>query len=375
MDPEDVKIVESIPLSRIPTIDRDGWHFTKNGKYTVKSGYQVERTYPDIEQGAVEFGPMVTALKANCWKVRCPPKMKHFLWQLLWGCIAVKKSLKARGIKGDIRCDICGASEESINHVFFECPPAVQVWALSTIPTHPDHFPGQSLFVNMDYLFWRVKPTMEEHHFAWILWYIWKGRNSKVFSNLDTEPRETLRRAMTESLLWMEAQQEIVQPQDQVTHTSDAVLPIRSGRWCFTDGSWKPEDTFSGQGWYSTLEGFEGLLGARNTRASQTPLHAEVEALIWAMECMRNLRQYNVTFATDCSQLVKMVSEPGEWPAFASYLEDIKSLKRSFNSSEIIHIPRTQNNKADSLARSVRQQTSFTVHMDTYHPVCFIEST
>ncbi|XP_056850716.1 uncharacterized protein LOC130500039 [Raphanus sativus] len=131
---------------------------------------------------------------------------------------------------------------------------------------------------------------MEEHHFAWILWYIWKGRNSKVFSNLDTKPKETLRRAMTESLLWMEAQQEIVQPQNQALHTSDGVLPTRSGRWCFTDGSWKAEDIFSGQGWYSTLEGFEGLLGARNTRASQSPLHAEVETLIWAMECMRNLR-------------------------------------------------------------------------------------
>nr|VDD30508.1 unnamed protein product [Brassica oleracea] len=43
------------------------------------------------------------------------------------------------------------------------------------------------------------------------------------------------------------------------------------------------------------------------------------------MECMKNLRQFQVTFATDCSQLVKMVSEPEEWPAFASYLEDQES--------------------------------------------------
>ena len=105
------------------------------------------------------------------------------------------------------------------------------------------------------------------------------------------------------------------------------------------------------QGWYNTLKGCDGLMGARNTRASQSPLHSEIEVLIWAMECMRNLRQFSVTFATDFSQLVKMVSEPEEWPAFASYLEDITILKRSFNSSEIIHISRTHNSKADSLAR------------------------
>ena len=152
------------------------------------------------------------------------------------------------------------------------------------------------------------------------------------------------------------------------------VLPNIPGRWCFTDGSWKEIDILSGQGWYSTLEGFAGLMGARNTRASLTPLHSEVEALIWAMECMKNLRQYQVTFATDCSQLVKMVSEPEEWPAFVSYLEDIKIMKDSFNHSELIHIPRTFNTRTDSLAQSARQKSSFVVHMDVELPVWFAES-
>ena len=131
-------------------------------------------------------------LKAFCWKVNCPPKLKHFLWQLVTCCIAVTKNLKARGIQGDTCCSRCGDSEESINHVFFECPPTRQVWALSKIPSNPNLFPMGSLFANMDHLFWRVNPKIEDHQFAWILWYIWKGRNKKVFSNLDIYPRETL---------------------------------------------------------------------------------------------------------------------------------------------------------------------------------------
>ena len=114
------------------------------------------------------------------------------------------------------------------------------------------------------------------------------------------------------------------------------------------------------------------MLGARNVRASLSPLHAKIEALLWAMEC--NLRQFQVTFATNCSQLVKMVSEPEEWSAFANYLEDIKTLKESFTRSEIIYVPLTKNSKADSLARSARKQLSFVVHMDSDHPVWFIES-
>ena len=75
-------------------------------------------------------------------------------------------------------------------------------------------------------------------------------------------------------------------------------------------------------------------MGARNVRVSLSPLHAEMEALLWAMECMRNLRQFQVPFTTDCFKLVKMVSEQEELPDFASYLEDIKILKGSFFRSE-----------------------------------------
>lgn len=43
----------------------------------------------------------------------------------------------------------------------------------------------------------------------------------------------------------------------------------REGRWCSTNGSWKDKDLFSENRWYSILEGFDGLLGAKNNRYSQ----------------------------------------------------------------------------------------------------------
>ena len=195
MDLQDAKIIESIPLNKTQMVDRDVWHFTKNGRYTVKSGCQLERVYPDKEKPPDVFGPTFGLLKAHCWKVRRPPKIKHFLWQLVSWCIAVKKNLRARGILGDIWCARCGTSEELIHHVFFECPPAIWVWVLSKIPSNPTIFPTSSLFTNIDHVFWRVLPQMDDHKFTWILWYIWKERNNKVFSNLDMDPRDTLKLA------------------------------------------------------------------------------------------------------------------------------------------------------------------------------------
>ena len=43
VEPHDAKIIESILLSITRMGDRDGWHVTNNGKYTVKSAYQVEK--------------------------------------------------------------------------------------------------------------------------------------------------------------------------------------------------------------------------------------------------------------------------------------------------------------------------------------------
>ncbi|KAL0673460.1 hypothetical protein Bca4012_001441 [Brassica carinata] len=60
--------------------------------------------------------------------------------------------------------------------------------------------------------------------------------------------------------------------------------------------------------------------------------------------------------------------------SFANYLEDVKNLKESFTRSDIIYVPRTQNTKAHRIARSVRKQPSFVVHIDTDQPVWFTES-
>ena len=71
----------------------------------------------------------MNVLKAFFWKIRCPPKIKRFLWQLVTRCVAVKNNLQARGITGDICSTRYEADEESINHVFFECLLALQVCA------------------------------------------------------------------------------------------------------------------------------------------------------------------------------------------------------------------------------------------------------
>ena len=83
------------------------------------------------------LGPDTKPLMAHSWKLQCSPKLKHFVWQILSGILPVTKNLHSRRIKCNMQCQIYGDEEESINHVLFECPLALQTWALSNIPSCP----------------------------------------------------------------------------------------------------------------------------------------------------------------------------------------------------------------------------------------------
>ena len=69
--------------------------------------------------------------------------------------------------------------------------------------------------------------------------------------------KDPLKLAETKSLLWAEAQNSQNQGMDHTRLPVPAAILTIPGRWCFTDGSWKNQDIYSGQGWYSTLEGYD----------------------------------------------------------------------------------------------------------------------
>ncbi|XP_056845966.1 uncharacterized protein LOC130497080 [Raphanus sativus] len=112
-----------------------------------------------LREGTPELPELsITKLQAFAWKLKTPPKIKHFIWQAISGQLAT--------------------------------------WAHMTTPTPPMLFPSYSHFTNMDYLFWRKNdiedPTLDKDPYPWILWYIWKGRNDKLFRGVHSNPLETV---------------------------------------------------------------------------------------------------------------------------------------------------------------------------------------
>ena len=260
----------------------------------------------------------------------------------------------------------CGADDETINHAIFECPPSLQTWVHAATPTPPPLFLTTSHYANIDYLFWRKNdiedPELDKDPYPWIIWYIWKAKNDKLFRGIDRDPLETVWHAESECHAWFEAN---IKQEEQTVR----IIPERvtNSERCLIDGSWTHDAFFSGYGWtWKTSGGTTQLLGARNQRRRISPLHPELEALLWAMECMLQLSTCRA-FGTDCKDLVSMIQDPGAWPNFSTELDELQKLKSRFPEFSIVFISRTENVSSDSLAKIAR---SF--HRNLYYIGCSI---
>ncbi|CAA7044912.1 unnamed protein product [Microthlaspi erraticum] len=153
----------------------------------------------------------------------------------------------------------------------------------------------------MAHLFWNLPDNDDMLMYPWLLWFIWKARNYKVFSN------------------------------DDQIRRSNGICDNGSRAWAAAQTV--AEDT---------------------TNISITPATSHWESGVRLME--HGKRQTVGLDLDDSAQLVKMVSKPAEWPAFAILLEEVEHCRGMFQAFSLTYIPRTKNTKADKLARSARAQ-------------------
>lgn len=117
-----------IPLVSCP--DRLVWTSTTNGIFSVKSGYwsAIKR-----HAGTPSANTVDTLVWKKLWKLNLPSKLSLFLWKCLHNILLVKWQLRKRGIPIDTICARCGQSEETREHVFFECQWSQRVWRGTTL--------------------------------------------------------------------------------------------------------------------------------------------------------------------------------------------------------------------------------------------------
>ncbi|XP_026411159.1 uncharacterized protein LOC113306437 [Papaver somniferum] len=132
------------------------------------------------------------------WKqIKILPKIQNFVWKVLQDGIAVYENLRKYNPSVQITCPMCGTTEESVLHLFFNCQFALEVYHASTILietqgnsvmdiiSHWLEYPDQGIMLNLG---------------GCLLWNIWKTKNDLVFSNIQIAFGPCIRKSLEDAL-------------------------------------------------------------------------------------------------------------------------------------------------------------------------------
>ncbi|CAL5421745.1 unnamed protein product [Camellia sinensis] len=346
--------------------DKIVWGPTKGGQYSVKSGYKqaLIRQFPDF----CRPDPDWTVWK-RLWHFKIPPKWTLFLWKCLHNILPVKHELKMRGLTIDVLCSRCSANDETIEHLFFDCPLSQRVWRGSILGL--DFGSGTPLSFFSWFKRWVEQITNIEilFHSIALLWAIWLQRNSAEFhgailpiDHILQTAREVLSTLLSSSTFVAHD----ISYSDSIVHHSVANQVILQNaatsladypqQRIVVDGSWTSVMARTGLAWVwlddaDNVVKQEAILGPHMLSPQQTEAVAVLQALLWASQ--QGIK--SLILQTDCLVLVQLMQhfdQDEDWQLH-SILHDILLCTKHFVYVVLEKVDRAVVQPAHFLAHSV----------------------
>lgn len=179
----------SIPLPLNPAPDRLCWHFTKNGVYSVKSGYHVVVDSRSTALGNVSSSTSSTddLIWKTLWHLKVPAASRVFFWRALQGILPCSLNLFCRHLLSFPICPRCHLHAESILHALWSCSKTKQVWVLTPFNFGVGSW-GCGSFADLFRHAISVLTTTELELIVWLCRRIWQARNEEVFQHKFISP-------------------------------------------------------------------------------------------------------------------------------------------------------------------------------------------
>ena len=331
--------------------DKLMWLKSATGEFTTKTGYSAALPL-HLDQALLPQGNPGFNWKKNVWKLHTAPKVKLFVWKTLHGALPVGEQLVARQIKVDGKCKLCGLPE-SIDHLFLHCNFAKQVWKSAPVWPSIDYSGTIELRSEWNSLCSRqnLPPTgLSMGALApWILWQIWKARNSLVFKDKGFLVTEVMSMAIAAAREWNSSQGLAAVPrrsQPVRVIPQDNCVMVRS------DAAWNETNKIAGLGWTIKTQNRVSSFSSP-MRFVGSPLIAEGLALREAVEKCRDLGLTKIRCESDCAQLIKALTFDHPLAELYGIVADIEAVALSFDFVSFTWISRERNRDADSLAKQV----------------------
>ncbi|KAA3480599.1 reverse transcriptase [Gossypium australe] len=159
---EDTGRILYIPLASNPHNDFLAWGGEALGEFSVCSAYQLLQN-TDENPRAYALQISYRKLYKKLWLLNLPTKIKIITWKITWNFLHTKVNLQHKKLVDDPSCRRCREQVETIDHLFRECPVAVEIWSTLLL---------QNVLLNFNSHTCRI--------FCCAFWAIWGDRNSRI---------------------------------------------------------------------------------------------------------------------------------------------------------------------------------------------------
>ncbi len=190
-------ISSSIVLSATP--DTVTWRWSLHGNFIVRSAYRF-----------LTFDGVADCSIPHLWRIKIPPNLKVFLWLAARNRLLTADHLARRGWIGPSMCAMCRGASESLEHLLFRCPFAVQVWGwmlqseeliLGTLLSRDGGLACH--WVRTRRTLQGQRKSLLDLGFAAICWEIWLERNRRIFTGISSRASHCGVQAKERVLSWM----------------------------------------------------------------------------------------------------------------------------------------------------------------------------
>ncbi|XP_026399311.1 uncharacterized protein LOC113295170 [Papaver somniferum] len=157
--------------------DNIHWNLNSTGKFSVKALYKsrIENLYRN---------DLNTRNWSSIWNMEVAPAIKIFLWKCAHEILPTNAKTASILHYIDLICKIYNSGEETMTHLFLNCPAAVEVWHQMLGENHGlfDHHTRFMDWFNT----WFHNPSNNGNNctYATTCWFFWKARFDLVFQNI-----------------------------------------------------------------------------------------------------------------------------------------------------------------------------------------------
>ncbi|KAK6134597.1 hypothetical protein DH2020_031656 [Rehmannia glutinosa] len=348
----EASLIFSIPIGDCQFDDLWCWHFSRNGKFTVKSVYHLAASsatlFPHLQLAATSNSSPNPIWKA-IWKICAPPRFKFFIWRCVSAAIPTIEFLARHHIISSEPCSFCSKADCDSMHIFLHCHFSRSVWRLSGLIEHI------SDFVQPSFSFWIREVLLHSPPrlcslFVVICTLLWFYRNRKKFDNITPEPFSIVAAAnsILEDFDRVEGRPEIPSPLLDSPLFSRPTACYR----IFFDGAVSPQASCAGLG-VALLNPSGNFIKGLSKKISGifTPEIVEFYALREALIFANRNRVSNFSIFGDAATVILAANEESSAPSAAlGILDDIHHLKSSISPLGIFWLRRDSNYVAHRLA-------------------------